>query len=63
MLGLVTQALANGYQVTLLHYSRSKLPQLQRQWQQLSDTYPAFSYHFIHTEPILLGVTMTLATI
>ncbi|MGA4439193.1 flavin reductase family protein [Psychrobacter pocilloporae] len=50
MLGLITQALANGYQVTLLHYSRSKLPQLQRQWQQLSDTYPAFSSHLIHTD-------------
>lgn len=50
MLGLITQALANGHQVALLHYSRSKLPQLQRQWQQLSDTYPTFSYHFIHTD-------------
>ncbi|MDN5619410.1 MAG: iron-sulfur cluster-binding domain-containing protein [Psychrobacter sp.] len=50
MLGLITQALANGHQVTLLHYSRSKLPQLQRQWQQLSDIYPAFSYHLIHTD-------------
>ena len=50
MLGLITQALANGYQVTLLHYSRSKLPQFQRQWQQLSDIYPAFSYHLIHTD-------------
>ncbi len=50
MLELITQALANGYQVTLLHYSRSKLPQLQRQWQQLSDTYPAFSSHLIHTD-------------
>ena len=50
MLGLIAQALADGYQVALLHYSRSKLPQLQRQWQQLSDTYPAFSYHFIHTD-------------
>ena len=50
MLELITQALANGYQVTLLHYSRSKLPQLRRQWQQLSDTYPAFSSHLIHTD-------------
>lgn len=50
MLGLIAQALADGYQVALLHYSRSKLPQLQRQWQQLSDTYPAFSYHLIHTD-------------
>ena len=50
MLGLIAQALADGYQVALLHYSRSKLPQLQRQWQQLSDIYPAFSYHLIHTD-------------
>ena len=50
MLGLIAQALADGHQVALLHYSRSKLPQLQRQWQQLSDTYPAFSYHLIHTD-------------
>ena len=49
MLGLITQALANGHQVALLHYSRTELPQLQHQWQQLSDIYPAFSYHFIHT--------------
>ncbi|WP_289116305.1 iron-sulfur cluster-binding domain-containing protein [uncultured Psychrobacter sp.] len=49
MLGLITQALANGYQVALLHYSRSKLPHFQHQWQQLSDIYPTFSYHLIHT--------------
>lgn len=50
MLGLITQALANGHQVALLHYNRTELPQLQHQWQQLSDIYPAFSYHFIHTD-------------
>ncbi|WP_256713946.1 flavin reductase family protein [Psychrobacter sp. C 20.9] len=50
MLGLVTQALADGHQVALLHYNRTKLAQFQHQWQQLSDIYPAFSYHFIHTD-------------
>jgi ferredoxin len=34
----------------LLHYNRTKLAQFQHQWQQLSDTYPAFSYHLIHTD-------------
>ncbi|WP_071002541.1 hypothetical protein [Psychrobacter sp. AntiMn-1] len=50
MLGLITQALADGHQVALLHYNRTKLAQFQHQWQQLSDTYPAFSYHLIHTD-------------
>ncbi|MGP4862870.1 flavin reductase family protein [Psychrobacter sp. T6-5] len=50
MLGLITQALANGHQVALLHYNRTELAQFQHQWQQLSDIYPAFSYHFIHTD-------------
>ncbi|MEZ7501679.1 iron-sulfur cluster-binding domain-containing protein [Psychrobacter sp. Arc29] len=50
MLGLITQALADGHQVALLHYNRTKLPQLQHQWQQLSDIYPAFNYHLIHTD-------------
>ena len=52
MLGLITQALQNGHQVTLLHYSRTtfyKSP-LQYQWQQLAVKYPAFTYHLIHTE-------------
>ena len=50
MLGLIAQALADGHQVALLHYNRTKLAQFQHQWQQLSDIYPAFSYHFIHTD-------------
>ena len=35
MLGLIAQALADGYQVALLHYSRSKLPQLQFGWRTI----------------------------
>ena len=50
MLGLITQALADGHQVALLHYSRTELAQFQHQWQQLSDIHPTFSYHFIHTD-------------
>ena len=50
MLGLITQALASSHQITLLHYSRTQLAQLQHQWQLLSERYPAFSYHLIHTE-------------
>ncbi|MEH6668350.1 MAG: iron-sulfur cluster-binding domain-containing protein [Psychrobacter sp.] len=50
MLGLITQALSNGHQVTLLHYSRTVLSKLQHQWQQLNDTHPDFTYHLIHTE-------------
>ncbi|MFK3916719.1 flavin reductase family protein [Psychrobacter sp. NPDC078501] len=50
MLGLITQALSNGHQVTLLHYSRTVLSKLQHQWQQLKDAYPDFIYHLIHTE-------------
>ncbi len=52
MLGLITQALQNGHQVTLLHYSRTtfyKSP-LQNKWQQLASKYPTFIYHLIHTE-------------
>ena len=50
MLGLINQALSNGHQVTLLHYSRTVSSKLQHQWQQLSDAYPDFIYHLIHTE-------------
>ncbi len=50
MLGLITQALSNGYHVTLLHYSRTISSKLQHQWQQLNDTHPDFIYHLIHTE-------------
>ncbi|GAF51766.1 flavin reductase family protein [Psychrobacter sp. JCM 18900] len=50
MLGLITQALSNGHQVTLLHYSRTVSSKLQHQWQQLNNAYPDFTYHLIHTE-------------
>ncbi|MGP4733218.1 MULTISPECIES: flavin reductase family protein [unclassified Psychrobacter] len=50
MLGLITQALSNGHQVTLLHYSRTVSYQLQHQWQQLNEAHPDFIYHLIHTE-------------
>ena len=52
MLGLITQALQNGHQVTLLHYSRTTFYEspLQNQWQQLADKYPAFIYHLMNTE-------------
>ncbi|ERL55664.1 flavin reductase family protein [Psychrobacter aquaticus] len=48
MLGLITQALQSGHQVTLLHYNRT--PLLDNQWQQLAAMYPAFTYHLINTE-------------
>ena len=52
MLGLITQALQNGHQVTLLHYNRTTFYQspLQHQWQQLASKYPTFIYHLINTE-------------
>lgn len=48
MLGLITQALQHGHQVTLLHYNRTVL--LTSYWQQLALQYPAFRYHLINTE-------------
>ena len=52
MLGLITQALQNRHQVTLLYYNRTTFYQspLQNQWQQLADKYPEFIYHIINTE-------------
>ncbi|MEN6669718.1 iron-sulfur cluster-binding domain-containing protein [Psychrobacter sp. B38] len=47
MLGLITEALQYGYQVTLLHYNRTLL--LESQWQQLASDYPDFTYHLIDT--------------
>lgn len=47
MLGLITEALQNGHQVTLLHYNRTIL--LQDQWQQLARAYPKLTYHLIDT--------------
>lgn len=49
MLGLITQALAQGHPVTLLHYHRSAIPPFLSQWQQLDDRYPNFNYHLINT--------------
>lgn len=48
MLGLITQALQHGHQVTLLHYNRTIV--FQSQWQQLAAIYPDFTYHLINTE-------------
>lgn len=52
MLGLVTQALQQGHQVTLLHYNRTALSKtsLQNYWQRLAMRYPGFIYHLIDTE-------------
>ena len=52
MLGLITQALQNGHQVTLLHYNRTTFyhSPLQNQWQLLASKYPTFIYHIINTE-------------
>lgn len=50
MLGLITQALEIGHPVTLLHYSRSELSQLEHQWQQLGDVHSTFTYHLIRTD-------------
>lgn len=47
MLGLVTQALAEGRLVTLLHYNRGSL--LEHYWQDLAANYPAFNYYIINT--------------
>lgn len=48
MLGLITEALQYGHQVTLLHYNRTVL--FQSQWQQLAADYPDFTYYLIDTE-------------
>lgn len=50
MLGLITQALDNGHQVTLLYYSRTEILPFKNQWQQLSTAYLAFTYHLVNTE-------------
>ena len=47
MLGLITQALQRGHQVTLLHYNRTLL--LGDYWQNLAVQYPALTYHLINT--------------
>lgn len=47
MLGLITEALQYGHQVTLLHYNRTLL--FQNQWQQLATAYPDFTYHLLDT--------------
>lgn len=48
MLSLITQALKQGHQVTLLHYNRT--PLLVNYWQSLAVDYPAFTYHLINTQ-------------
>ncbi len=48
MLGLVTQALQDNRQVTLLHYNRGLV--LERHWQQLALEYASFSYYLIDTQ-------------
>ncbi|WP_201554279.1 flavin reductase family protein [Psychrobacter sp. 72-O-c] len=52
MLGLITQALQYGHQVTLLYYDRTALIKgpLQGNWQRLADKYPMFTYHLVNTE-------------
>ncbi|MBH0095021.1 iron-sulfur cluster-binding domain-containing protein [Psychrobacter sp. NZS113] len=52
MLGLITQALSQSHTVTLLYYSRMPLAETPflKHWQQLKDSYPNFTYHFIDTE-------------
>ncbi len=57
MLGLITQALQHGHQVTLLHYNRTIV--FQSQWQQLAVTYPDFTYHLINTEDALTYLAST----
>jgi len=52
MLGLITQALQYGHQVTLLYYNRTALIKspLQGNWQRLAAKYPMFTYHLVNTE-------------
>ena len=51
MLGLITQALKDSHPVVLLHYNRSELVMLEREWQQLSVAYPKlFTYYLINTQ-------------
>lgn len=52
MLGLITRALEQAREVTLLYYNRSSLSQspLQVNWQQLAAQYPTFTYHLINTD-------------
>lgn len=48
MLGLVTQALQDNRQVTLLHYNRGLV--LEPYWQQLADKHSTFDYHLVNTQ-------------
>ena len=48
MLGLITQALQRGHQVTLLHYNRTAL--LDSYWSDLATKYADFSYYLIDTK-------------
>lgn len=51
MLGLITQALHQGYQVTLLYYHRGTLADTPflSYWQSLSKRYADFNYHIVST--------------
>ena len=48
MLGLITQALQDKRQVTLLHYNRGAV--LENYWQSLANEHASFSYHLIDTQ-------------
>lgn len=51
MLGLITEALAQKRDVTLLYYNRTSLTKtpFYTYWQYLTTTYPNFTYHLINT--------------
>ncbi len=48
MLGLISQALQDQRQVTLLHYNRGLV--LEDHWQQLADEHACFTYYLINTQ-------------
>ena len=51
MLGLITQALAQSRNVTLLYYYRTSLAKapFQAYWQHLATAYPHFTYYIVNT--------------
>ena len=51
MLGLITQALAQSRNVTLLYYHRTSLAKapFQAYWQHLATAYPHFTYYIVNT--------------
>ncbi len=48
MLGLITQALADKRQVTLVHYNRGAV--LENYWQQLKNEHASFTYYLVDTQ-------------